>query len=79
MEKSIYMQILDLQIEISDLEKQFRQTDEEWREAEVKARELEQKSEALYIQKRELGHDMELLTRQLAALQEAEKYERASA
>lgn len=76
MSKTLSSQIADLQRELSNLEREYRTADEEWRAVDVEYVRLKRLREELDVHKRELSHEIEWRTRELAALQEGLKHER---
>ncbi|WP_019123782.1 hypothetical protein [Brevibacillus massiliensis] len=79
MEKPISVQIVELERELANLEQAYRDADDEWRAVDVQYVKLKRFREELYVHKRDLLYEIELRTREIAALQEALKHERASA
>lgn len=77
--KPISSQIADLQRELNNLEREFRHTDDEWRAADVEYVRLKRLREELDIHKRDLSHEIEWRSRELAALEGVINHERVSA
>lgn len=76
MNQTLSSQITDLERELIDLERKYRTADEEWRAVDVEYVRLKRLREELDVHKRELSHEIEWRTRELAALQEGLKHDR---
>ncbi|GIO06257.1 hypothetical protein J31TS6_22850 [Brevibacillus reuszeri] len=79
MEKSLVSQITELQRELENAEQAYRQADDDWRATDVQYVQLKRLREQLDVHKRDLAHEIEWRVREIAALEEAIKYERTSA
>lgn len=77
--KPISSQIADLQRELNNLEREYRHADDEWRAADVEYVRLKRLREELDVHKRDLSHEIEWRSRELAALEEQIRIERVSA
>ena len=77
--KPISSQVADLQRELNNLEREYRQADDEWRAADVEYVRLKRLREELEVHKRDLAHEIEWRSRELAVLEEVIKTERVSA
>jgi len=77
--KPISSQIADLQRELNNLEREYRHADDEWRAVDAAYVKLKRHREELEVQKRDLSHEIEWRSKELAVLEEAVKHERAIA
>jgi len=77
--KPISSQIADLQRELKNLEREYREADDDWRAVDSAYVKLKRQREELDVHKRDLSHEIEWRSKELAVLEEAVKHERASA
>ncbi|QRG65279.1 hypothetical protein [Brevibacillus choshinensis] len=79
MKKSVASQIAELQRELENAEQAYRQADDDWRLVDTQYVQLKRLREELDVHKRDLAHEIDWRVREIAALEEALKYERTIA
>ena len=79
MEKTLASQITELQRELENAEQAYRQADDDWRAADVQYVQLKRLRDELDVHKRDLSHEIEWRVREIAALEEEIKLDRATA